>query len=152
MISDEHKELANSPHLNSLKFSAKYLLSLVNDILQMNKIEEKRIVLESEPFNIADEIETITNAVQYIATNNHNKIITTIDESIPRFLLGDKMRLSQIIMNLISNALKFTRNGTVSIGVKEVKVLDTLHYIEFKISDDGVGIAVGDQEKIFDKS
>ncbi|MBC7605390.1 MAG: response regulator [Burkholderiales bacterium] len=151
MISDEHKELANSPHLNSLKFSAKYLLALVNDILQMNKIDENRVVLEKEPFNIADEIETITNAVQYIATNNHNKIITIIDESIPRFLLGDKMRLSQIIMNLISNALKFTRNGTVSIGVKQVKVIGTLHYIEFKITDDGVGIAVGDQEKIFDK-
>ncbi|HMK06684.1 MAG TPA: ATP-binding protein, partial [Flavobacterium sp.] len=151
MISDEHKELANSPHLNSLKFSAKYLLSLVNDILQMNKIEEKRVVLENSPFSIQDEIETITHAVNYIATNNHNKIVTDIDENIPKFLMGDKLRLSQIIMNLASNALKFTRKGKVVISIQQVKVFGTMHYIEFKVSDNGVGIAGSDQDKIFDK-
>jgi signal transduction histidine kinase/CheY-like chemotaxis protein len=151
MISDEHKELANSPHLNSLKFSAKYLLSLVNDILQMNKIEEKRVVLEKAPFSIRGEIDTITHSVQYIATNNHNKIVTEIDEDVPKFVMGDKLRLSQIIMNLTSNALKFTRNGTVKISVKQVKAFGDMHYIEFKVIDDGVGIAGSDQDKIFDK-
>jgi hypothetical protein len=62
MLLDEHKELVNSPHLNSLKFSARYLLSLVNDILQINKIEDNRIVLESLTFNISDEIEMIKSS------------------------------------------------------------------------------------------
>ena len=59
IILEEHKELANSPHLNSLKFSARYLLSLVNDLLQINKIEENKISLESMIFNVTDEIKTI---------------------------------------------------------------------------------------------
>ena len=149
-ICDEYKELADSPHLNSLKFSAKYLLSLVNDLLQMNRIEEKRIVLEKEPFNLHEEMNTVINSVKYIAANNHNEIVFGVDENIPKVLLGDKLRLSQIIMNLTSNALKFTKNGTVTITANQVKVADNIHYVEFKVSDNGVGIATEDQDKIFD--
>ena len=150
MISDEHPELSNSTHLTSLKFSAKYLLSLVNDILQMNKIEEKRIVLENEPFDVREATTTITNSVQYIAKNNNNELIIEIDERIPRLIIGDKLRLSQIMMNLTSNALKFTKNGTVRVALNHIKTIKDFHYIEFKVSDNGVGIAPADQGKIFD--
>jgi len=150
MIADEHKELADSPHLNSLKFSAKYLLSLVNDLLQMNKIEEKRIILEKEPFNLEEEMNTVINSVKYIATNHHNEIIFNIDKNIPKLLIGDKLRLSQIIMNLTSNAMKFTNNGTVKVTAEQTKVSGNIHYVMFKVSDNGVGIAPEDQEKIFD--
>jgi signal transduction histidine kinase/ActR/RegA family two-component response regulator len=151
IILDEHKELGNSPHLKSLKFSAKYLLSLVNDILQMNKIEEKRIVLENLIFNLTDEITTIQNSVEYIADKNNDKLTVEIDTAIPEFLIGDKLRLSQIIMNLVSNALKFTKNGEVSLTADLKRVEDNKYFIEFKIKDTGIGIAKEDQEKIFDK-
>ncbi len=150
IITDEHPELANSPHLTSLKFSAKYLLSLVNDLLQMNKIEEKRIVLEMEPFDLREEMNTVINSIKYIAANNHNEILFDIDPIIPQLLIGDKLRLSQIIMNLTSNALKFTKNGVVSITATQTTVVDNLHNIEFKVSDNGVGIDQADQEKIFE--
>lgn len=150
MLSDEHPELADSTHLNSLKFSAKYLLSLVNDILQMNKIEENRIILENKPFNLQEEILTITNSVQYIAKNNNNELVVNIDAKIPRLIIGDKLRLSQIMMNLTSNALKFTKNGTVTVDVTHIKTIKDFHYLEFKVSDNGVGIATDDQSKIFD--
>jgi signal transduction histidine kinase/CheY-like chemotaxis protein len=150
IITDEHKELADSPHLSSLKFSARYLLSLVNDILQLNKMEEKNLVLENVAFSMQDEISTITNAVQYIANNNANALEVVIDENIPKHLLGDKLRLSQIIMNLTSNALKFTRNGKVTIAIHQVHVENGIHEIEFKICDTGVGISPQDQEKIFE--
>jgi signal transduction histidine kinase/CheY-like chemotaxis protein len=151
MLLDEHKELANSPHLSSLKFSARYLLSLVNDVLQINKIEENRIVLENLTFNISDEINMIKNALSFIAKNNNNFIIVNIDPAIPEYLIGDKLRLSQIVINLVSNALKFTKNGEVFIDVNLVKVTDKSHFIEFKIKDNGVGIAIEDQDKIFEK-
>ncbi|MDI9257062.1 response regulator [Flavobacterium sedimenticola] len=151
IITDEHKELVNSPHLKSLKFSAKYLLSLVNDILQINKIEEKRVVLENHIFNIADEITTIQNSVEYIADKNNNKLTIEIDTAIPEFLIGDKLRLSQIIMNLVSNALKFTKNGEVTLTADLKEVVDKTYFIEFKVKDTGVGIAKEDQDKIFDK-
>jgi signal transduction histidine kinase len=150
IITDEHKELADSPHLSSLKFSARYLLSLVNDILQLNKMDDKHTVLVNEVFNLSEEMETITNSVQYIAENNVNELTITIDKAIPKYLLGDKLRLSQIIMNLTSNALKFTRNGQVSIAMNQIDVKDNIHNIEFKITDTGVGIAPADQEKIFE--
>jgi signal transduction histidine kinase/CheY-like chemotaxis protein len=151
ILIDEHKELAGSPHLKSLKFSAKYLLSLVNDILQINKIEERRITLESLIFNLTDEIATIKNSIEYIADKNNNKLIIEIDTAIPEFLIGDKLRLSQIIMNLSSNALKFTKNGEVAITAELKRVEGTMQFIEFKVKDTGIGIAPADQEKIFEK-
>lgn len=151
IILDEHKELGNSPHLKSLKFSAKYLLSLVNDILQINKIEEKRIVLENLIFNLTDEITLIKNSVDYIADKNNDKLTLEIDTAIPEFLIGDKLRLSQIIMNLISNALKFTKNGEVTISADLVRSENNIYYIEFKIKDTGIGIAKEHQDKVFDK-
>ena len=151
IILDEHKELGNSPHLKSLKFSAKYLLSLVNDILQINKIEEKRIVLENLIFNLTDEITLIKNSVDYIADKNNDKLTLEIDTAIPEFLIGDKLRLSQIIMNLVSNALKFTKNGEVSISADLKKVECNVYFIEFKIKDTGIGIAKEHQSKVFDK-
>jgi signal transduction histidine kinase/ActR/RegA family two-component response regulator len=151
LLLDEHKELAKSPHLNSLKFSARYLLSLVNDILQINKIEENRIVLESLTFNLSDEIKLVKNALSFISQSQNNKINVKMDSAIPEYLIGDKLRLAQILMNLVSNALKFTKNGEVIISANLVKVENNMHHIEFQIADNGVGIAAADQDKIFEK-
>ncbi len=151
IILEEHKELANSPHLNSLKFSARYLLSLVNDLLQINKIEENKINLESMIFNITDEIKTILDSLEFIAVKNNNKFVTEIDTDIPEFVIGDKLRLSQIFMNLVSNALKFTKNGEVTIVAELEKVEGVKNYIRFQVKDTGVGIAKDDQDKIFEK-
>jgi CheY-like chemotaxis protein len=151
MLLDEHKELEHSPHLSSLKFSARYLLSLVNDVLQINKIEENRIVLESLTFNISDEINMIKNSLSFLAKNNDNTITVKIDSAIPDSLIGDKLRFSQILMNLVSNALKFTKNGKVFIIANLVEVKDKVNFVEFQIIDNGIGIADADQDKIFDK-
>jgi len=151
MLSDEHKELADSPHLNSLKFSARYLLSLVNDLLQINKIEENKVVLENSTMNLVDEIKMVTNSLSFIANRNSNKLITDVDASIPEFLVGDKLRLSQILMNLISNALKFTQNGQVTISATLERHEKTISYVKFTVEDTGSGIAEKDLGKIYDK-
>ena len=151
IIIDEHKELATSPHLNSLKFSARYLLSLVNDLLQINKIEENKITLENMIFNLNDEIHTIVDSLEFIALKNKNKLVTVLDPSIPEALIGDKLRLSQVFMNLVSNALKFTKDGEVKISATLEKIEGTKHFISFEVKDTGIGIAKEDQEKIFEK-
>lgn len=151
IILDEHKELENSPHLNSLKFSAKYLLSLVNDLLQINKIEENKITIEKTIFNLEDELRTISDSLEFIAIKNKNKIKVKIDQEIPEILIGDKLRLAQIFMNLVSNALKFTNDGIVEINATWVKYENLKHYVKFEISDNGIGIAEEDQIKIFEK-
>jgi signal transduction histidine kinase/ActR/RegA family two-component response regulator len=151
MLADEHNELTDSPHLKSLKFSARYLLSLVNDLLQINKIEENKVVLENSTLNLEDEIHMVSESLSFIATRNNNKIITEIDSSIPEYLIGDKLRLSQILMNLVSNALKFTQNGEVYIRVKLQNFEGTLSNIQFEVKDTGVGIPQKDLNKIFEK-
>ncbi|MDI1256680.1 MAG: response regulator [Flavobacterium sp.] len=151
MFLDEHKEHLNNEHLHSLKFSARYLLALVNDILQINKMEEKKIVLENTTFNLQSELNTIVNSLTFIADKNDNSLRIEIDPAIPEFLIGDELRLSQILMNLISNALKFTHNGEVIVTANLDNVIDKTHYIMFTVKDNGIGIAKHDQEKIFDK-
>lgn len=151
MLLDEHKELSRSQYLSSLKFSARYLLSLVNDLLQINKIEENRVVLENSPFSIEDEINMVKNSLSFLSKNNNNQILVNIDPDIPEELIGDKLRLGQILMNLVSNALKFTKNGEVIIMASLVKIEQDNYFIEFQIKDNGVGIAISDQSKVFDK-
>jgi CheY-like chemotaxis protein len=151
MLLEEHKELSQSEHLSALKFSARYLLSLVNDILQINKIEENKVVLESLTFNISDEITVIKNSLSFLSQKNNNKINVEIDSAIPEYLIGDKLRLAQILMNLVSNALKFTKDGEVEIRVKQDRIEGKFYYLSFLIKDNGVGIAAVDQNKIFEK-
>jgi CheY-like chemotaxis protein len=151
MLLEEHEEISKSQHLSSLKFSARYLLSLVNDILQINKIEENKIVLENFTFNILDEITVIKNSLSFLSQKNNNKISIDVDPEIPEYLIGDKLRLAQILMNLVSNALKFTKDGEVEIKVDLVNVDGKLNYLNFMIKDNGVGIAAVDQSKIFEK-
>ncbi|MCP2029059.1 signal transduction histidine kinase/CheY-like chemotaxis protein [Flavobacterium sp. HSC-32F16] len=151
MLLEEHKELSQSQHLSALKFSARYLLSLVNDILQINKIEENKVILESLTFNVSDEITMIKNSLSFLSQKNNNKINVEIDDHIPEYLIGDKLRLGQILMNLVSNALKFTKDGEVDIIVKLDKIEGKLYYLDFLIKDNGVGIAAVDQNKIFEK-
>lgn len=151
IILDEHKELKNSPHLKSLKFSAKYLLSLVNDILKVYKIEENQVILEDMVFNIQDELTVIKDSLHFLAKKNNNQIFIECDDSIPNLLVGDKIRLSQIFINLLSNSLKFTHNGKVIVKAKTVKKSGTKYHIQFQVIDNGIGIAKENQNKVFEK-
>ena len=151
LILDEHEELQKSPHINSLKFSAKYLLSLVNDLLQINKIEDKKIILEESLLDINDEIKKVVDSLQFLAINNNNKVEVKLDDAIPKDLIGDKLRLSQIFVNLISNSLKFTKNGKIEVISVLEKTVKNLNYLRFEVRDNGCGIACENQEKVFEK-
>lgn len=151
IILDEHKELNDSPHLKSLKFSAKYLLSLVNDILKVYKIEENQVILQDSVFNLQDELVVIKDSLHFLAIKNNNQIHLDIDHQIPNYLIGDKIRLSQIFINLISNSLKFTQNGYVTIKAILMNLENNNCQIKFQVIDNGIGIAKKDQEKVFEK-
>lgn len=151
MIQEEHKDLVNNEYLRSLKFSARYLLALVNDILQMNKMEDKKIMLENAPFDLKGQLRTIKKTLQFMADSNSNAFIIDIDEDIPGCMMGDELRLSQILMNLASNALKFTQSGEVKVVISLEKVHNETYFVKFVVKDNGIGIAEQDHEKIFDK-
>ncbi len=137
--------------LKLLKFSADYLLALINDVLQINKIDSEKLDEESSLFNLRELIETITSSFEYIRIQNDNHISINIFDDIPELIKGNSVRLSQILMNLIGNACKFTENGNVYINVETISFKDNQSSIKFTIKDTGIGIAKNKQESVFDE-
>ena len=137
-------------YLNSLKFSGNYLLTFINEILEINRIESNTIEIEYIDFNIKQLLLDIQNSMSEIASKNNNKFTLEIEENVPEILLGDPTKLSQIFINLINNALKFTKNGEVKVIAKLVETGDDFSRINFAVSDTGIGIPEDKQETIFE--
>lgn len=137
--------------LNSLKFSADYLLALINDVLQLNKMGSKLVKLEYVSFQLRELLEGIIKALEFTRIQNKNDTILEVAEDVPNVIIGDSVRLSQILVNLIGNALKFTTNGHIWIRVKLVNKESQFYTLLFEVEDDGVGIAEDKQEQIFEE-
>ncbi|HET8753853.1 MAG TPA: response regulator [Salinimicrobium sp.] len=151
LLLEENKNEKQVEDLKSLKFSADYLLALINDVLQMNKMESKLLHLENVPFNIADLIRGIVKSFEFTRHQNQNTIELHIDPEIPRYLIGDSIRLSQILMNLVGNAIKFTERGSVWIKAESKKCENNTCLIYFEIGDTGMGIPENKQQVIFEE-
>ena len=121
LLSEDFPNLRKNENFKSLNFSSKYLLSLINNVLQINKIESKNVKLELIPFNIKNLVNEVVNSFSFAINQNANIVHITIDADIPEVLLGDSVRLSQILMNLIGNAIKFTFKGKIEVEVQEGK-------------------------------
>ncbi|UZO80582.1 ATP-binding protein [Aquimarina sp. ERC-38] len=137
-------------HLNSLKFSGEYLLSLINNILDLNKLEANKVELEHTSFNLKKRINDVLIALNKSAKDRNNKIIFDFDNEIPQKLKGDPLKISQILINLIGNSIKFTNNGNIWIAVNQIRRLDKTVYLRFEIKDNGVGISEKKQQSIFE--
>ena len=150
LLLEENKGKEQEDDLRSLKFSADYLLALINDVLQMNKMESKLIHLENSPFDINPLFEGIIKTFENTRKNKLVKLDLEVDPSIP-ILVGDSMRLSQIMMNLVGNAVKFTEEGRIWIKAKNNSCNDGKCLIYFEVGDTGVGIPSNKQEEIFEE-
>ncbi len=150
LLIEENPKKSQIDYLNSLKFSGDYLLSYINEILEINRIESKNIEVEEIDFDLTKLLTDIQFSLQKQASANQNQLILAIDPNIPENLTGDLTKLSQIFMNLINNALKFTQNGEVRINVKMVKSEDQKATVFFEISDTGIGIPEDKLESVFD--
>jgi len=151
LLSEDFPDLKENENFKSLKFSSKYLLSLINNVLQINKIESEGVKLQRIPFNIKSLVNEVTNSFSFALNQNKNNVHQTIDPKIPEILIGDSVRLSQILMNLIGNAIKFTESGNIWITLTSVQQENEKHTIRFSIKDDGIGIPKEKQDKVFDK-
>ncbi len=148
----EDKTLTSHEHdLKSLKFSADYLLALINDVLQMNKMESNLLKLENLSFNLKDLMNSIVKSFEFTRLQNKNAIHLEIDPKIPLNLIGDTVRLSQILMNLVGNAMKFTERGNIWISTHLVSAKTDSAKIYFEIKDDGLGIPKNKQQIIFEE-
>ncbi|HQV35421.1 MAG: response regulator [Flavobacterium sp.] len=150
LLIEENPKKSQLQYLTSLKFSGDYLLTFINDILEINRVESENIEIESINVNVKQLLSDLHNSFKDLASKNNNEFILEIDEKIPDHLIGDPTKLSQIFINLINNALKFTKNGKVSIGASVVKTENDISTVHFEIADTGIGIPIEKQSSIFE--
>ncbi|QEC74946.1 PAS domain-containing hybrid sensor histidine kinase/response regulator [Mucilaginibacter ginsenosidivorax] len=137
-------------YLNTLKFSGENLLAIINDILDYNKIEAGKLELNKSPFNLHQLIHKIKQSFHPRVAEKHLSLDVVIDESIPEMVTGDNMRLSQVLNNLVSNAVKFTHIGGVSIKLEKEMISNTVVTVKFTVTDTGIGISPDSFDIVFD--
>ncbi|WP_299761963.1 response regulator [uncultured Dokdonia sp.] len=148
----EDEDSKNKEDLKSLKFSADYLLALINDVLLLNKMDANGVTLEKTAYRLSSLTKSITRSFEFSLEQNNNKIHLHIDENLPDKQVGDYVRLSQILMNLIGNAIKFNEDGNIWVSIDLLeKTKEGLYKTKFTIKDDGIGIPTSKQKTIFEE-
>ena len=150
LLLEENPSENQKEHLKALKFSGDYLLNFINDILHINKIDADKLEPLIMEFNLKKVLAEVIDSLKQSAKENNTQIILDYDDSIPSHLMSDPLKLSQIIMNLVGNALKFTKNGEVKVIAQMVHKEEEDVTLYFEVQDNGIGISKEQQENIFE--
>jgi len=150
MLLDEDPKAEQVQHLKSLKFSGDYLLTFINDILQINKIEANKVDIEPEVFNLKKKIANVISALNNSALDNNIKIHLEYDDNLPLNYNADQLKISQILINLIGNSIKFTKDGDIWVRATKINEKNGLYNIRFEVEDNGIGISKEKQENMFE--
>ena len=150
LLMQENPRKDQMDYLNTLKFSAENLLVLINDILDFSKIEAGKIAFESIDFSLRNLAENIKQSLEYKLEEKDVQIKTVISPEVPEVLIGDPVRLGQILNNLIGNAIKFTDKGHVQVQVEVEKLSSEDVQLHFSVSDTGIGIPEDKLDSIFE--
>jgi signal transduction histidine kinase/ActR/RegA family two-component response regulator len=137
-------------YVSNLKTSGSSLIQLISDILDLSKIEARQIDLEKRNFNLRSDIADTIDLFLPSARNKGLELSVLIDSDVPLLVNGDTSRLQQVIVNLVSNAIKFTAKGNVVMHLSMVAEDDRLTTLRFLVQDSGIGIAADKLEKIFE--
>jgi len=130
--------------------AANHLLGLINDILDMSKIEANKFELSPAEFNFEEMIRQVVNVINFKIDEKHQNFFLHIDSAIPRTIIGDDQRIAQVITNLLGNAVKFTpEQGAISLEARLAEEENGLCTLHIDVSDTGIGINPGQKEKIF---
>ncbi len=144
LLLDTRLETQQRNYVEIIRNSGDSLLSIVNDILDFSKIEAKKLVLENIAFELRSAVEDIRQILNYAITQKKLNFNTKFENDVPQFVMGDPTRLRQILMNLVSNAIKFTSEGSI-----DIKVFKSPTGIRFEIKDSGIGIPEKALENMF---
>jgi len=136
--------------VDAIKRSGDSLLRIINDILDFSKIDANKLELEYTPFCLSRLIQDVVELLSQQSVEQQTAVVIELPPQLPKLLLGDRIRFQQVVMNIVSNAIKFTDQGKVTIAVREMSRSDAHIQLHFSISDTGVGIAVKNKNHIFD--
>ena len=145
-LTAEQKEFIKNVHT-----AGDNLLVIINDILDLSKIESGKLVIESVPFNLKETLIHLYDLLKVKADEKKLKFNLTIAPDVPEYVMGDKGRVNQILLNLTGNAIKFTEKGEVIISVKKIGETAEKHSIKFSVKDTGIGIQNEKIETIFER-
>jgi PAS domain S-box-containing protein len=148
MRNDARLQADHQQNLDVINRSGEHLLTLINDILDMAKIEAGRVQLESAPFDLGGMVRDVTDMMDVRAREKGLQLLIDQSSEFPRYIVGDEARLRQVLINLVGNALKFTEQGgvTVRLGTKN----NAIAHLLLEVEDSGPGIAPEDQQRIFE--
>ncbi len=138
-------------NIDVLKHSAQNLFLLINNILDFSKIEAGKVDIEKIPFNLVDLVKQIARSLEARASENLNVIEVKVDSDFVPNLISDPLRINQVITNLISNAIKFTQDGKITIKLHQISVLENISSFKIEVIDNGIGIDKDKFHSIFQK-
>ena len=150
MILRESKDEQILEYSSNIKSAGNTLLSIINNILDFSKIEDGKMTLVPVEFDSSELITNLVNTISERARAKGLEFITDIDESVPSRLYGDDVRISQIVMNLLTNAVKYTESGSVTLRVRNNGITDGNAKLRFEVEDTGIGIKDEDLGKLFE--
>lgn len=144
-------DLTHTQHmyLDKISRASKDMLTLINDILDFSKIESGKVVLEHISFKLDDVLEQLMSIASFRIEEQQIDFRLNKDTSIPAFLKGDPNRLEQILLNLVNNAIKFTKEGEVTLSIREVARVKSFVYLEFTVKDTGIGMSKEQMDALF---
>lgn len=149
-LMDDEINAVQRERLLDIKTSGESLLEIINEILDISKIEADKLELEEIEFSIRDVIQKVVNLLSVKIFQEKLEFVCEIDPDLPDILIGDPLRIRQILINLLSNAVKFTEEGTISIVVKMIEHIEEQISLEFSINDTGIGIESTKQNQLFE--
>lgn len=137
-------------YINSINQSSELLLGIVNDILEISTLENGKIKFENKDFDLKEVLRNLVNVMQYKVDEKNLKLIVDVEENVPQFIKGDKLRLNQVLYNLVGNAVKFTDKGSIHIRVLNLYNVDDNVFLKFEVEDTGIGIPKDKVEAVFE--
>ncbi len=144
-LTEEQRE-----YLDIVKFSADSLLGIVNDILDFSKIEARKLTLDSTPFELRNSVDELVRSLALRARQKNLSLNADLSDDTPQTVIGDPLRLRQVLLNLLDNAIKFTTEGGVSLTVKLESLSTSQVLVHFLVADTGIGISPEKQRTIFE--
>ncbi|MEJ2284348.1 MAG: PAS domain S-box protein, partial [Desulfobacterales bacterium] len=137
-------------YLNKIQSSANSLLGIINDILDFSKIEAGKLDMEAVEFDLLETLDNVANVITVKAQEKENlEVLFYLEPQVPNFLVGDSLRLNQILVNLGNNAVKFTEQGEIVLSARVIEKSDDKVSLQFSVRDTGIGMTAEQQNKLF---